>query len=60
MAMYSGRLSGALLYYADYVGLPLSDDGVKVNRILEIEDWSITQGMMPSKAMALSWDFEPI
>jgi hypothetical protein len=39
-------------------GLPLSDDGVKVNRILEIEDWSDAQDRMPATATALDWDFE--
>jgi hypothetical protein len=57
---YVGRLGEELLYFADYAGLPLSDDGVKVNRVLEVEDWSVRTGMGPGRAKALSWDFEPI
>jgi hypothetical protein len=57
---YVGRLTDEPIYHADYAGLPLSDDGVKVNRILEIEDWSTTDGIVPSKMKTLNWDFKAI
>jgi hypothetical protein len=45
---------------ADHVALPLSDDGVTVNRIIEIEDWSAIRGINLRRMENTVWRFEPL
>jgi hypothetical protein len=45
---------------ADHAALPLSDDGLTVNRIMEIEDWSVMRGINLKRMENTAWCFEPL
>jgi hypothetical protein len=47
-------------YGYDFTGLNLSDDGVRINRLLGIEDWGALRGLGPSPTLESVWQFEPL
>ena len=49
-----------LRYKVDNVCLPLSDDGERVNRIMELEDWSMIRDVSPMRMQMLAWRFDPL
>ena len=55
---YRGDLSPELVRYVDHGAFPLSSDGVAVDRIIEIEDWSDIHGVNLSKVELPIWQFE--
>ena len=57
---YRGDLGPQLTRYVDHGAFPLSSDGVIVDRIIEIEDWSEMRGVSLAKLELPIWQFEPI
>jgi hypothetical protein len=57
--VYHGVAGSDLDYKVDHVSLPLSDDGSRVNRIMELEDWSMIRNLSPTRLGVLSWRFDP-
>jgi hypothetical protein len=57
---YRGDLWPDLIRYADHGAFPLSSDGVTIDRIIEIEDWSGFHGVSLAKVELPIWRFEPL
>jgi hypothetical protein len=58
--IYRAHGGSDLRYKVDHVCLPLSDDGERVNRIMEIEDWSMIRHVSPTRMQMLAWRFDPL
>jgi hypothetical protein len=58
--MYRAHDGGELRYKVDHVCLPLSQDGLRVDRIMEIEDWSMIRDVSPTRMQMLVWRFDPL
>ncbi|HXQ41333.1 MAG TPA: PAS domain-containing protein [Candidatus Udaeobacter sp.] len=46
--------------YVDAGIFPLSADGVKVDKAIELEDWSLAATLAPSVLMHPAWRFDPL
>ncbi|MEA2782481.1 MAG: hypothetical protein QOK29_4025 [Rhodospirillaceae bacterium] len=57
---YRVTADSEFLRIADHVALPLSDDGLTVNRIIEIEDWSVIRGVNLKRMENTAFRFEPL
>jgi hypothetical protein len=58
--IYRAHDGADLRYKVDNVCLPLSDDGERVNRIMELEDWSMIRDVSPMRMQMLAWRFDPL
>ncbi len=56
---YRGDLGPDVIRYADHGAFPLSNNGVVVDRIIEIEDWSEFRGVNLAKLELPIWQFQP-
>jgi hypothetical protein len=46
--------------YVDAGIFPLSADGMKVDKAIELEDWSLAAALAPSVLMHPAWRFDPL
>ena len=46
--------------YVDAGIFPLSSDGVKIDKAIELEDWSLAATLAPSVLMHPAWRFDPL
>ena len=49
-----------MVRYVDHGVFPLSNDGVAVQRLIEIEDWSAVREATPGRIDLPIWRFEPL
>ena len=49
-----------IIRYVDHGAFPLSSDGIAVDRVIEIEDWSEMRGVGLVKLELPIWQFEPL
>jgi len=57
---YRGNLGPDLARHVAHGAFPLSSDGVVVDRIIEIEDWSEIRGVVLTGLDLPIWQFEPL
>jgi len=57
---YRGDLGPDMVRYVDHGVFPLSNDGVAVQRLIEIEDWSAVREATPGRIDLPVWRFEPL
>ena len=57
---YRGDLGPDMVRYVDHGVFPLSNDGVAVQRLIEIEDWSAVREATPGRIDLPIWRFEPL
>lgn len=57
---YRGDLGPDLMRYVDHGAFPLSIDGIIVDRIVEIEDWSEIRGASLATLELPIWHFAPL
>jgi hypothetical protein len=55
---YRAEIGPDIVYYADHGAFPISNDGIAVQRIIEIEDWSEVRGASPGRMDLPIWQFE--
>jgi hypothetical protein len=55
---YVAVVGWAGIFRVDTVTLPLSQDGQSINRIIEVEDWSMAPGVRRGQIDPAAWRFE--